>query len=439
MFENPLTLPLTVFGFIWQQFWVWGWLALPLLLAPLIWRAWIYYIRIRTMRKFKWVMLELRLPSDVEKTPLAMEQVLAIMHSTFFPGSWWKRYIEGRVQEWFSLEMTSFEGELHFYLRTIAHFRNMIEAAIYSQYPQAEIFEVEDYTVNVPMFVPNETHDLFGSEFKLAREDAYPIRTYEAFEFKAESREGMSNISNVDPLAGVVETMAKLREGEQAWIQFGILPVGDDWKKEGDKVALKLVGRPKKEDPQGSYTLALLKKELSDIAAGAAQAPFKAPEFEPFQFGPPSSDPKQPHSLMQFLTSGEKEILEGVEKKIAKVGFNSMIRVVYIAKKEVYNIPTFFQVSSGFNQFNTQNLNAIKRDNKTITAGKFPFKKIKEMQKKRWLLFKYRLRFKPATMFVLNIEELASLFHFPGRVVAAPTLPRVGAKKGEPPAGLPSY
>ncbi len=437
MFDNPLTLPLTVFGFVWKQFLAWGWLVAPVILAPIVWRAWLYYIRIRTMRKFKWIMLELRIPPDVEKTPLAMEQVFAIIHSTLFPGAWWKRNIEGRVQEWFSFEMVSFEGELHFYLRTLAHFRNMIEAAIYSQYPQAEIFEVDDYTANVPNIIPNETHNLFGSEFKLARDDAYPIRTYEAFEFKAESREGMSNISNVDPLAGVVETMTKLKEGEQVWIQFGILPIGDDWKKEGDKLALKLVGRPKKEDPKGSYTLALLKKELSDIALGTVQAPFKNPEFEEFQFGPPKSD--KPHSLMQFLTSGEKEILEALEKKIAKVGFNSVIRVVYIARKESYNIPTFFQVTSGFNQFNTQNLNAIKRDGKTITAGKFPFKKSKEMQKKKWLLYKYRLRYKPKTMFVLNIEELASLFHFPGRVVAAPTLPRVGAKKGEPPAGLPSY
>lgn len=413
----------------------WGWLVAPVVLAPLVWKSWIYYIRTRTIRKFKWIMLELRIPPDVAKTPLAMEQVLAIVHSTLFPGSWWKRNIEGRVQEWFSLEITSFEGELHFYLRTLAHFRNMVEAAIYSQYPQAEIFEVEDYTKNMPMFVPNETHDLFGSEFMLAREDAYPIRTYEAFEFKVENKEGMSNISNVDPLAGVVETMTKLKEGEQAWIQIGILPTDDEWKKVGDELALKLAGRFKKEDPQGSYTLALLKKELGDIAIGAAQVPFKTLEFEDFQFGLPKSD--KPHSLMQFLTSGEKEILEAVEKKISKVGFNSMIRVIYIAKKEVFSVPAYFQVSSGFNQFNTQNLNAIKRDRKTITACKFPFKRVREMQKKRWLLFKYRTRFKPNTMFVLNVEELASLFHFPGRVVAAPTLPRVGAKKGEPPAGLP--
>ena len=39
--------------------------------------------------------------------------------------------------------------------------------------------------------------------------------------------------------------------------------------------------------------------------------------------------------------------------------------------------------------------------------------------------------------FVLNAEELATLFHFPGQVAAAPTLTRIGSKKMEAPANLP--
>lgn len=437
MADNPFTLILAILKPVWRHFWQWGWVIGPVAFAPLLWNSWLLHIRIKFIKKIKWVMLEFRLPPDVEKTPLAMEQVLAIMHSTLYPGSWWKRYVEGRVQEWFSLEMTSFEGQLHFYIRTAKPFKNMVEAAIYSQYPEAEIFEVDDYTADVPMFIPNETHELFGSEFKLAREDGYPIRTYKDFEFKTEGREG-SSISIVDPLAGIVETMTKLSRGEQVWIQLGIRPTGDGWKRASQDLVMKLVGRPKKETPKGSYVLALLKKELTDYASGLAQAPFKTPEYEPFEFGGGSKSDK-PHSLMQYLSPGEREVLEAVEKNISKVGFETVIRVVYIAAKDAYNIPTFFQVGSGFNQFNTQNLNAIKRDGATITASKFPFKKIKETQKKRWLLYKYRLRHRPKSMFVLNIEELASLFHFPGRVVTAPTMPRVQAKKGEPPAGLPTY
>jgi hypothetical protein len=430
--DNPFQIMLFIFKPVWRYFWQWGWIIGPVFFAPFFWNSWVYFIRIRTMKKFKWQMLEIKFPAEVEKTPLAMEQVLATMHSILFKGGWWKRYIyEGRVQEWFSLEITTFEGELHFYIRTIAQFRDLIEAAIYAQYPQAEIYEAEDYVMNVPNVIPNETHNLFGSEYKLAREDAYPIRTYQDFEF--ESYEGKAN---VDPLAVIIESMSKLRQGEQAWIQIVIRPTDDGWKKASVDLISNLVGRQKKTSP-GSYIAALLRKEVQDYAKGFIEAPFQKPEYDSFEFGEKKSD--KPHSLMQFLTPLEKEILEAVERNVSKVGFETVIRVVYIAKKEVFNIPTFFQVGSGFNQFNTQHMNAIKRDNSTITACKFPFKKVKEMQRKRWLLFKYRIRMRPKKMFILNIEELASIFHPPGRIVMAPTTPRIQTKKGEPPHGLPVY
>ncbi len=429
--DNPFQVMFYILKPAWHHFWIWGWIIGPVVFATFFWNSWVYYVRIRTLRKFKWQMLEIKFPPEVEKTPLAMEQVLATMQSTLFKGGWWKRYIEGRVQEWFSLEITSFEGELHFYIRTIGQFRDLIEAAIYAQYPQAEIYQAEDYVMNVPMIIPNDTHDLFGSEYKLARDDAYPIRTYADFEF--ESFEGKAN---VDPLAVIIETMSKLRQGEQAWIQIGIKPTDDSWKKASEDLISNLVGRQKK-TPAGSYIAALLKKEVQDYAKGFTQAPFQQPEYDPFEFGEKKSD--KPHSLMQFLTPLEKEILEAVERNVSKVGFETVIRVVYIAKKEVYNIPTFFQVASGFNQFNTQHMNSLKRDVPTLTAAKFPFKKRKEMQRKRWLLFKYRIRMRPRKMFILNIEELASIFHPPGRIVMAPTTPRIQAKKGEPPPGLPTY
>ena len=41
--------------------------------------------------------------------------------------------------------------------------------------------------------------------------------------------------------------------------------------------------------------------------------------------------------------------------------------------------------------------------------------------------------------YILNVEELATLFHFPGQAVRAPAAAttRMGVRQGEPPIGLP--
>ncbi len=39
---------------------------------------------------------------------------------------------------------------------------------------------------------------------------------------------------------------------------------------------------------------------------------------------------------------------------------------------------------------------------------------------------------------ILNVEELATIFHLPGKEVSSPTIARVEAKKSEPPANLPT-
>jgi len=44
-----------------------------------------------------------------------------------------------------SLEIASLEGVIHFYIRIETKLRERVEAAIYSQYPNVEIIEAEDY------------------------------------------------------------------------------------------------------------------------------------------------------------------------------------------------------------------------------------------------------------------------------------------------------
>lgn len=427
-----------IFQFV-VTFW---WVPLPFILGKMLWNSWLYYKRTEFVTNLKWVLLELAVPQDVIKTPLAMEQIFTGIHSALYPGSWWQRYVNGRVQEWFSFEIVSVGGDIHFYIYTVDRFRNMVESHIYAQYPDAEIFEVEDYTRNIPQAPLKEDYDITGAELVLKKPDAYPIRVWRDFEF--ESKEGEANI---DPMAGLLESLSSLKEGEQFWLQFGLKPVGDDWKKEGEAIVAELAGKKapsKGKEKKSSHFLSVLTKELGDFAFGAIQAPFKIPEYDSLKLNK-SAEAKEegPTSQMMHLTPGEREVIEAIEKNITKVGFETAIRAVYISPKEIHNPQTFFAVASAFRQFSSQNLNNIGWNRKTLTFSEWPLPWPKIIPKsagryrKRWLLFKYRFRWKPEKPSVYSVEELATMFHFPGRIITTPTLPRIGIKKGEPPAGLP--
>jgi len=112
----------------------------------------------------------------------------------------------------------------------------------------------------------------------------------------------------------------------------------------------------------------------------------------------------------------------------------------YIAKKEVYNPINIVAMIGSMKQYNSMNLNGFKPKNST-TVDYF-FVQRRESAMKRVMLDAYRKRsafYMPYTRptFVLNTEELATVYHFPGRVAETPTLGRIEAKKSEPPPSLP--
>ncbi len=102
---------------------------------------------------------------------------------------------------------------------------------------------------------------------------------------------------------------------------------------------------------------------------------------------------------------------------------------------------------SFFNQFTTEHLNGIVVDSDTWTkvhtiSTWFLDKRRLYLRKRRhYRLYKWRFGIywpRSKGTFAMNIEELASVFHFPGKLTApAAALPRVEAKRGEAPPQLP--
>ena len=405
---DPFEATLAVFRALWLIIAATWWLFLPLILFLVFRMAWLFYIQTRYKMGLKWVMLEIKIPREILKTPKAMEQIFANFHGMDPDVKWHEKWFLGMVPPWASWELVGYAGGVYFYVRVYKIFRNLAEAAIYAQYPSAEIREANDYTELLPKDLPNKAYDIFGSNFILVKDDAYPIRTYEYFEALEEER-------RVDPMAAITEVMSKLKEGEMIWLQILIEPIPADWVAKGDAAVNKLLGV--KETKKASL--------ISEIVGGFGDALFPSEKEEKLEPKPPAPPP------------GAGDMIKGIGAKTAKIAFRTNIRFIVIDNRERFTKANVAAVFGYFSQFNTQNLNAFKPDKAVITKGKWPFKKWKAERRKKFLYQMYLAREFAARSSILNIEELAAIFHFPIQIVEAPKLQRIEAKKGEPPPNLP--
>ncbi|MEK7555014.1 MAG: hypothetical protein AAB518_03470, partial [Patescibacteria group bacterium] len=155
--------------------------------------TWLFWRQTLFEHSIQFVLLELRIPREVRKSPRAMEQVLMAIHSLRNTANdLQEKYWDGEVTRWYALEIASFSGETHFYIRTYHKQRRLVEAAFFSYYPDVEVVEVPDYIDRMPASIAEmeeQGYDVWGSEMKLAKEDAYPIRTYTDFEAPDEERQ----------------------------------------------------------------------------------------------------------------------------------------------------------------------------------------------------------------------------------------------------------
>ena len=421
---------------LWDIIKNWWWLFFPLVIYRVFLFWWLWWRQEVWMFAQKSVLLEIKMPKDILKPLRAMEQAFSAMWgSVFDPPDWWEKWFEGKTLLTMQLEIVSLGGEPHFYIRVHESRRNGVESAIYSQYPDAEISLADDYTKSVPQSMPNKDWDLWGTDYKLKREEVYPIKTYTQF---FEEKEAAKEEKRIDPLSTLLEGLGTFKPGEQMWIQMAVKPIissskpeegGKDFVKMGRAIADKLAKRPEKAKPRS-----ILQEAAEELISGTMPGGKK----EEQQLFPPE----------MRLTPGEKDVVQGVENKVAKRCFDSYIRFVYVARRDVYfggakAIPFGF-----FNQFSTENLNQILPWSKTITkVHRYPIldliRERRVFVKKRRLFFRYIKRFpplfpKPGGNFLLNTEEIATMFHFPGRgVAAAPFVSRVESKRGEAPPGLP--
>lgn len=377
-------------------------------LVKIFWSLWITYIRADFLSKQEHKLLEIELPKEQIKSPLAMELVLNVLNQIGGESTFIDKYIKGKIRACFSLELVSIEGVVHFFIWTRKNFVDLIESQIYSQYPTSRVIEVEDYT-NFLRY-NKQSFSLWGCEFKLTKADPYPIKTYIDYGLDREviTEEGYKQ--RIDPMASTIEFLGSLNKGEYMWVQIlvranrkeknkkGTWFKKTDWREEAEELVNKL-----------------MKRDSEKISEEHAN-----------------------------LTKEEQEVISAIQHGISKPGFDCGIRALYLAQTDKFRSMNIVGLVGLFKQYNSSILNGFKPTG-GLTIFDYPwqdFRQIRQNKVRRELFDAYRRRsyFHPPykrKAFVLNSEELATIFHFPDRAVQTPTFKRIESSRAEPPSNLP--
>lgn len=365
-----------------------GWVPIVGFLGYSIWQ---------NRRHTKWVedsehtLLIIEVPKENEKKELSAEQMFASLHGILRPKSDLDK--DGALQEHISLEIAAIGNQIWFYVWTPKHLRDFVEGQIYAQYPNVLIREAsEDYTAK-------EVGEriMEGAELVLTKSEVLPIKTFVSFE--------------VDPLAGITAVLSKLEQsGEEMWIQILARPVDDSWQDKGQRYI---------EEIKGGKKLSLTKQLTSALLALPIHV---GANFLNGLWAPPEA-PKGAEKKEEKLSTAQSTQVKAIEEKIAKLGYTTQIRIVYLGPDATQGRMRLQALVGAFKQFNTTNLNGY---NITKTTSSPDF------------LTEYRARLFDGSGQTLNIEELASLYHLPHKSVETPNLVWASTKTSEPPANLPT-
>ncbi|HLC95381.1 MAG TPA: hypothetical protein VJH89_02735, partial [Patescibacteria group bacterium] len=277
----------------------------PPLLFFLFKLLWIKYAERKYGSHLKWVLLEIIPPRDIEKSPQLMENIFAGFAGVIKAPTIIETWVKGEFPVSFSLEIVGSEGATHMYVYTQVGFRDLVEAHFYAQYPGVEIIEAPDYTQNIPHIIPNRDWNLWGTDFGLAKDDLYPIKTYKYFE---ESVTGKM----IDPLAGIFEVLGKLGPGQHLWFQCIATPLKEDWYDTGQHTVDEFLGKVK-EKKMG--ILGQLWSSITDIFVNVPTGLLGGE----MKFASGEVAEKKDEAPVEFrLTPGEKEVLKALQSNLGK-------------------------------------------------------------------------------------------------------------------------
>lgn len=294
----------------------------------------------------------------------------------------WKARTFGRSDE-FAFEIVAHDKMVKFYITVPASMRSFIEQELSAAWPDAFMEEVEDYNIFQPTSV------IVGSYVKLKRNHAFPIKTYKKMD--------------ADPLAALTNVLAKIPENEGAAFQFLVRSAPPVWRKRGVEVAHNIQQGMKVDD-------AMKKRKPGEFSKWVAAVGF--------------SKKKESEKKEYKLSPQEEEVVKAIEEKASKAGMDVCARLVVSASDAARAQSSLENMLNAFSQYSV------------FQYGNMFAKSVPSSKTDLGLRFIHRL-FDERQAFVLNTEEMASMWHLPLPWTETPNIQWLGARRAPAPPNAP--
>jgi hypothetical protein len=278
--------------------------------------------------------------------------------------------------------------DISFYVAVPKYLETAFEKYVQGVYPNAIVDKIpQDYTI---FEAQGETA---GAFLQLRENPFFPISTYQALE--------------KDPLATITNNLSKIGANEGAAVQVIIRPLpGSEFRKTGEKVLTKIREGKNIKTAMAQVASGLVGEIINDISKN----PAKDKEKEMYK------DKEQ---------GFDQKAYDAIQNKIQKQPFETNIRVLASAQTEGRAIEILQHLTSSFSQFSLSAINSLE--------PKEVFKK--ELKK---LIYDFSFRnFNIKQKTILNLEELASIYHFPTHFIETPYIKAAKSGEAAPPSDLP--
>jgi hypothetical protein len=225
-----------------------------------------------------------------------------------------------------------------------------------------------------------------------------------------------------------------------------IQPLGDpEWKDKSENYAKELIGEEVEHKKTILSTLGAILGVLNPVKILHA---FLVGVGENGEKKHEEKDVFQRNKWMG-LTDVEKEKVNMIQKKASKAGYLTKIRLLYMAPKDKFDSNKKSVVIGAYRTLGDTNRNGLKPDTReTWTSPKYKISTTLEAPYVNWQMrrrkhhifngYKKRHLFIGLPPFILNVEEVATLYHLP--LTSSSTVPDVAkleSKKAQAPVNLP--